>query len=93
MRNPQGQNNTTPTQAFEPVSAQAITPAVSTTFNPGVKQTGAPVPFSPQAQNNMTGMFGNPVNGSYDRSMGAGGYNPPIPTIAPIVPVDNLYNS
>lgn len=101
MRNIQGQNNAIPVQSFTPPPPQMITPANDqtitptkpTTFNPGVKQTGAPVPFSPQAQNNMTGMFGNPVEGSYDRSMGTGGFNPPIPTIAPIVPVDNLYNS
>ena len=101
MRNIQGQNNAIPDQAFTPpqqtqiiapVSDQSIMPSTSTTFNPGVKTTGAPVPFSPKAQNNMTGMFGNPVQGSYDRSMG-NGFNPPIPTIAPIVPVDNLYNT
>jgi len=57
-----------------------------------VKPTGAPVPFSPKAQTNMTGVFGNPMEGSYDRSMG-NAFNPPIPTIAPIVPVDNLYNT
>jgi hypothetical protein len=71
---------------------QTIKTAQSTTFNPGIKQTGAPVPFSPKAQANMTGVFGNPIEGAYDRSMGTG-FNPPIPTIAPIVPVDNLYNS
>lgn len=57
-----------------------------------VKPTGAPIPFSPKAQTNMTGVFGNPMEGSYDRSMG-NAFNPPIPTIAPIVPVDNLYNT
>lgn len=65
---------------------------VSTAPYTVVKPTGAPVPFSPKAQNNMTGVFGNPIEGSYDRSMG-NAFNPPIPTIAPIVPVDNLYNT
>ncbi len=71
---------------------KATAPAVSTSPYTVVKPTGAPVPFSPKAQTNMTGMFGNPVQGSYDRSMG-NAFNPPIPTIAPIVPVDNLYNT
>ena len=101
MRNIQGQSTVTqgqtltpaPTQSITPSPDQAIKPAAQTAINPGVKQTGAPVPFSPQAQDNMTGMFGNPVSDSYDRSMGAGGFNPPIPTIAPIVPTNNLYNS
>ena len=71
---------------------QSIRPMAPTKINPGIKQTGAPVPFSPKAQSNMTGMFGNPIEGAYDRSMGTG-FNPPIPTIAPIVPVDNSYNT
>lgn len=101
MRNIQGQSNVMPGQTVQPAMPEAITPATEqmikpaapTTINPGVKQSGAPVPFSPQSQNNMTGIFGNPVAGSYDRSMGAGGFAPPTPTIAPIVPTDNLYNS
>ena len=40
------------------------------TFNPGIKATGAPVPFSPKAQAAMTGAFGMPADGSYDRTMG-----------------------
>ena len=101
MRNIQGQSSVTAGQPIAPATPtaiapspdQAIKPAAPTAINPGVKQTGAPVPFSPQAQDNMTGMFGTPVADSYDRSMGAGGFNPPIPTIAPIVPTNNLYNS
>ena len=101
MRNIQGQSNVASGQTVQPAVPQAITPApdqaikpaAQAAVNPGVKQTGAPVPFSPQAQNNMTGMFGTPVADSYDRSMGTGGFNPPIPTIAPIVPTNNLYNS
>jgi hypothetical protein len=75
-----------------PVTA-SITPAQPTDINPSIKQSGAPVPFSPKAQNNISGVFGNPIANSYNRSMGTGGNNPPIPTIAPIVPIDNLYNS
>jgi hypothetical protein len=39
------------------------------TFNPGIKATGAPVPFSPTEQSAMTGAFGMPADGSYDRTM------------------------
>lgn len=40
-----------------------------TTYNPGIKPTGAPVPFNPKMQSTMTGVFGMPTNGSYDRVM------------------------
>ncbi len=40
------------------------------TFNPGIKDTGARVPFSPKAQSAMTGAFGMPAEGSYDRTIG-----------------------
>ena len=39
-------------------------------FNPGIKATGAPVPFSPKAQSAMMGAFGTPTDGSYDRTIG-----------------------
>jgi hypothetical protein len=81
-----------------------LTQQAGQSVNPGIKQSGAPVPFSPQAQNNITGVFGNPMSNSYDRSMtmnpGLGttnnivpteGFAPPVPTIAPIVPPNNLY--
>jgi hypothetical protein len=42
----------------------------ATTFNPGIKQTGAPVTFSPRSQATMTGVFGAPMYGKYDRTMG-----------------------
>ena len=41
------------------------------TYNPGIKPTGAPVNFNPKAQATMTGMFGMPTDGSYDRAMNA----------------------
>lgn len=72
--------------------------------NQGIKQSGAPIPFSPKAQANITGVFGNPISNSYDRSMATNpalamsnnitledGLAPPTPTIAPIVPTNNLY--
>jgi len=40
-----------------------------TTYNPGVKPSGAPVPFNPAAQANMTDMFGMPMNRSYNRAV------------------------
>jgi hypothetical protein len=39
-------------------------------FNPGIKPSGAPVNFNPKAQANITGMFGMPSDGTYDRSLG-----------------------
>ena len=39
------------------------------TYNPGIKPTGAPVNFNPKAQANMTGMFGMPAQGTYDRTL------------------------
>jgi hypothetical protein len=40
-----------------------------TMYNPGIKPSGAPVNFNPKEQANMTGMFGMPSDGSYDRTM------------------------
>jgi len=42
------------------------------TTNPGIKPTGAAVPFSPNNQKTMTSMFGNPITSSYDRAMNTG---------------------
>lgn len=47
------------------------------TYNPGIKPSGAPVSFNPQAQQMMTNMFGQPMIGSYDRSLGASVANDP----------------
>jgi hypothetical protein len=46
-----------------------MTSAPRTTYNPGIKPTGAPVNFNPKAQANMTGMFGMPSDGMYDRTL------------------------
>jgi hypothetical protein len=39
------------------------------TYNPGIKATGAPVSFNPKSQAAMTGMFGMPADGTYDRTL------------------------
>ena len=39
------------------------------TYNPGIKPSGAPVSFNPKMQSTMTGVFGMPTDGSYDRVM------------------------
>jgi hypothetical protein len=61
----------------------------ATTFNPGIKATGAPVSFSPRAQSTMTGVFGTPMAGKYDRTMGT---PQPVPAglQTPIVPPYDL---
>lgn len=71
---------------------QSIAPAQPTTINPGVKPSGAPVSFSPKAQNTMTGVFGNPVANSYDRSM-SGPTPIPDPTIDRNTPISNFQNT
>ena len=53
----------------------------ATTFNPGIKTTGAPVSFSPRAQATMGGVFGMPMQGKYDRAM-----MPPAGVQTPITP-------
>jgi hypothetical protein len=40
-----------------------------TAYNPGIKPSGAPVNFNPKAQASMTGMFGMPEEGTYDRAL------------------------
>ena len=42
----------------------------ATTFNPGIKPSGAPVSFSQKSQATMAGIFGTPMAGKYDRAMG-----------------------
>ena len=57
--------------------------------NPGIKPSGAPVPFSPKSQNTITSAFGNPIANSYDRN--AGGSAPtPAPIINSDVPQSNF---
>jgi hypothetical protein len=61
----------------------------ATTFNPGVKPSGAPVSFSPKSQATMNGIFGTPMAGRYDRTMGT---PKPVPAglQTPIVPPYDL---
>ena len=37
---------------------------------PIMKDSSAPMPFSPQAQSTMANMYGQPMANSYDRNMG-----------------------
>ena len=79
-------NNTevTNTQApAQPVSA-SVDPRL---FNPGVKQTGAPVSFSPGDQQSMINMYGTPLQDSFDRSMPQ---PPPATVKTPVAPKYNL---
>lgn len=59
------------------------------TFNPGIKDTGAPVTFSPKSQATMNSVFGMPVQGQYDRVMSSP-QNPPVGVQTPIVPPYDL---
>lgn len=63
----------------------------ATTFNPGIKPTGAPVSFSPRSQSTMAGVFGTPMAGEYDRTMST---PQPVPAglQTPIVPPYDLNN-
>ncbi len=81
-------NNTevTNTQASaQPVSA-SVDPRL---FNPGVKQTGAPVTFTPGDQQSMVNMYGAPMQGSFDRQMAAP-QQPPSAVKTPVAPKYNL---
>jgi hypothetical protein len=69
----------------QPVSASAD-PRL---FNPGVKPTGAPVPFTPGAQQSMVNMYGAPMQGSFDRQMSAP-QQPPVAVKTPVTPNYNL---
>jgi len=80
MNNTGVTNLQTPAQ---PVSA-TVDPRL---FNPGVKTTGAPVPFSPGDQQSMINMYGMPMQGSFDRSMPQ---PPPTAVKNPVVPNYNL---
>lgn len=56
-------------------------------FNPGIKTTGAPVPFSPGDQQSMVNMYGTPMQDSFDRSMPQ---PPPAAVKTPVAPKYNL---
>jgi hypothetical protein len=52
-------------------------------YNPGFKPSGAPMPFSPAAQNTMTSAFGMPMENLYDRAMSVP-QQPPIGVETPM---------
>jgi hypothetical protein len=60
------------TNPVSPVFAQDLNaqPPIQT-FDPGIKPSGAPVNFNPAEQATMNGMFGTPMNGSFDRAIPA----------------------
>jgi hypothetical protein len=58
-------------------------------FNPGIKQTGAPVPFSPGDQQSMINMYGAPMQGSFDRQIFTPQF-PPTNVRTTITPKYNL---
>jgi hypothetical protein len=41
-----------------------------TLINPNVKDTGAPVAFTPRSAQMVNGVFGNAIDNSFDRTMG-----------------------
>ena len=80
-----------PTLSSTPISDIGGLPA-QPAINPGIKASGAPVSFSPKAQNTITSAFGNPIANSYDKAIG--GPTPiPSPVIDSNVPVNNFYNT
>lgn len=50
-------------------TATSATPRPSL-INPNVKDSGAPVAFTPRAAEMVNGVFGTPMDQSYDRAMG-----------------------
>ena len=61
-----------PTQSMPKTNTQQFpTESIPRTANLGmsVKDSGAPVSFSPNSVQTMNGMFGSPMQNSYDRSM------------------------
>lgn len=63
------------TQAME-LGVNAVQPTATpatpkpTLINPNVKDSGAPVAFTPRAAQMVNGVFGTPMDQSYDRAMG-----------------------
>jgi len=58
-------------------------------FNPGIKQTGAPVTFAPGDQQSMINMYGAPMQGSFDRQMSTP-QQPPMDVKTTVTPKYNL---
>ncbi len=56
--------------------SQTLTPRMANpmlsntnTINPNIKDSGAPVPFSPQSTSTINGVFGKGMENSFDRAM------------------------
>ena len=54
-------------QKVDPTIAAAMIPGYTPTLS--VKASGAPTPFSPNSTQTMNGVFGMPIDQSYDRTM------------------------
>lgn len=50
-------------------TVQPIAPMPVVNPNPYIKDSGAPVNFNPRSQQAITGAFGMPIAGAYDRSL------------------------
>ncbi len=76
----------------------AVQPVVNTPrpVNMGVKDSGAPVNFSPTDQVRMASTFGQSYQGKYERSVGplmsAQPVQPPIGVTTPVTPPYDLNN-
>ena len=59
-------------QAVDLASAMAPAPGTPkpTLINPNVKDSGAPVAFTPRSAQMVNGVFGNAIDNSFDRTMG-----------------------
>jgi hypothetical protein len=75
----------TNTQALTQPTSNFLDPGI---FNPGIKATGAQVPFSPGDQQSMINMYGAPMQGSFDRMVSP--MRPPSTVKTSITPKYNL---
>lgn len=73
------------TQAMMQPQSNFLNPGI---FNPGIKTTGAQVPFSPGDQQSMINMYGVPMQGSFDRMVSP--MRPPSTVKTSITPKYNL---
>lgn len=58
-----------PNQAVTPQSSDMFSSPRSMQVNPYIKDSGAPVNFNPKSAQAINGMFGTPMENSYDRTM------------------------
>ena len=63
-------NYTNASQTLNPkMDANADLTSQPRPMNPNIKQTGAPVPFSPKNAETINGVFGTGMENSFDRTM------------------------